>query len=116
MIIEQQYMIYILTTNTVPAGALTTLQASASAGMVLTPKPGVFRLRHRNLKRVWNNDGELTKEMGEYKHTYYYEDAITHPCRKNSSRQLLSQIAGKLFASIIMKIMYGSMLYAKSMT
>ena len=35
------------TVNTMPADALATLGASASAGMVLTPKAGIFRLQYQ---------------------------------------------------------------------
>ena len=33
--------------NTMAADALVTLEAGASAGMVLTPKAGIFRLQHQ---------------------------------------------------------------------
>ena len=40
--LEQQY---IYTANTIPADALATLGARASAGVVLIPKAGIFRLQ-----------------------------------------------------------------------
>ena len=44
---EQPYMLPILYPNTMPADALATLGARASAGMVLTPKAEIFHLQHQ---------------------------------------------------------------------
>ena len=35
------------TANTLPADAMATLRASPSAGMALTSKAGIFRLKHQ---------------------------------------------------------------------
>ena len=42
--LEQQYMYY--KANIMPTDPLVTLGAMASAGMVLTPKAGIFSLQH----------------------------------------------------------------------
>ena len=41
------------TANTMPADALATLGASASTGMILTPKAGIFRLRRDDSWLAW---------------------------------------------------------------
>ena len=50
LIAERQYMIFILKSykdNNMPADALATLGASASAGIVLTYTAGLLRLQHQ---------------------------------------------------------------------
>ena len=45
--VAQQYMFFYDTANTMPVDALATLGARATAGMVLTPKVGIFYLQHQ---------------------------------------------------------------------
>ena len=71
-----------------PADALATLGASASSGMVLPPKPGIFRLQHQESYDVFRLDILYYK----YQYLCFTRPGIIHI----SSRHLVSRLYSKI--------------------